>query len=297
MIGIIYQVILTFWLNILIYKNSFSATSVELQCFYGNDTIAELTVIERLELDKDITCYAINYNIAGAMGQATGALALGWVIASIVSWVVLNVNYTIIQHIKNNKKKLECYQCFVVIIWIIIGVTSSIILWIIIGLYYDRQWYLYLFKPENITIFLILQAMSYIFDTDIKKVPKSLEEHCRETMKIIQTEEMSRRRGYERTQLNRKKRSILREIAEQECKKIIAYETAVDIQEIKNIVQTAYNNIIEYNEDKEKEEAEELRIINGSTEDNDNTSSSNEETNFGPKQIIIECTCTQEIPS
>ena len=144
-----------------------------------------------------------------------------------------------------------------------------------------------LFKPENITIFLILQAMSHIFDTDIKKVPKSLEEHCRETMKIIQTEEMSRRRGYERTQLNRKKRSILREIAEQECKKMIAYETAVDIEEIKNIVQTAYNSIIEYNEDKEKEEAEELRTINGSTE----------ETNFGPKQIIIECTCTQEIPS
>ena len=79
-IGIIYQVILTFWLNILIYKNSFSDASVELQCFYCNSTIAELTVVERLELDKDITCYAINYNIAGAMGQATGALALGWVI-------------------------------------------------------------------------------------------------------------------------------------------------------------------------------------------------------------------------
>uniref|UniRef100_A0A1X7TXE3 Uncharacterized protein n=1 Tax=Amphimedon queenslandica TaxID=400682 RepID=A0A1X7TXE3_AMPQE len=99
-------------------------------------------------------------------------------------------------------------------------------------------------------------------------------------MKIQQIAEMSRRRGYERTQLKRKKRLILREMAEQECKRQIAYETAVEIddeEEIMNIVQTAYNNIMEYNEDREEEE---LRTINGSIGDDDSTI---EETNFGPE--------------
>ena len=284
---IIYEVTLTFCANILImYRNSnnlFSATSIELQCIYANGTIANLTAIERLELDEDILCYAINFNIAGAMGQATGALAFGWVVTSILTWVVLNVNYCIIQHVKNSKRKLECYKSSLSIIIAIIILQCLIAPLIIVGLcyiYYDRQWFLYLIKPENKTILTITVAMIYILNiTDIRKEPKSLEECCRETMKAQQIEEMSRRRGYERTQLNRKKRSILREMAEQECKKMIAYETAVDIndeEELKNILLTAYNNIMKYNEDREEKE---LRRVNGPIEDNDDTSSSNEETN------------------
>uniref|UniRef100_A0A1X7TXS8 Uncharacterized protein n=1 Tax=Amphimedon queenslandica TaxID=400682 RepID=A0A1X7TXS8_AMPQE len=114
-------------------------------------------------------------------------------------------------------------------------------------------------------------------------------------MKTQQKAEMSRQRGYERTQLKRRKRLILREMAEQECKRMIAYETAVDIndeEEIMNIVLTAYHNIMEYNGDREEVE---LRTINGSIEDDDKTI---EETNFGPESEhnpLLTIQNTQEI--
>ena len=173
---IIFEVIYVFCANILItYKNNnnpFSATSIELQCFYDNDTIAELTAIERQEQDEDVHCFAINFNIEGAMGQATGALAMRWIIMSVLTWIVLNVNYTVTQHIKKSKGKFRCYQWFLLIIMVIIILTSSIVL-------------LYLKQPKNIVvIFIIIGIVPYIFNTDIEKEPKSLEEHCREAMKM-----------------------------------------------------------------------------------------------------------------
>ena len=219
---IISQVILTFFANILItYTNNnnlFSATSIELQCSYDNGTIVNLTAIKTLKLDKDILCIAINFNIAGAMGQATGALALGWIITSIASWIILYVNYCIIQHcIKNNERKLKCYQCSLCIILVIIILAIAIILCIIIGHYYNTQpeWYLYLFKPENGTVLVVIGAVLCI---------------CMAT-------------------------------------------ATTDIEKESN------------NEVREKEE---LWPIYGPTEDNDNTSSSNEETNFRPPQAIVE---------
>ena len=182
---IIAQVTLTFCTNILIIytnnNNLFSATSIELQCYYANGTIVELTAIERLQLDEDIYCIAINFNIAGAMGQATGALAFGWVIASIASWTGLNVNYWIVQRIKNNKRKFKCYELFLLIIIILAIMASGSIIPIV--LYFNAQLFLYLIKPENAIILIILIAVVYIIhNPDIRKEPKSLEEHCRETM-------------------------------------------------------------------------------------------------------------------
>ena len=121
---IIIQVILIFWYNILIiYKNNnnpFSVTSVELQCFYDNDTIAELTAIERQELDEDIHCFAINFNTSGAMDQATGALAFGWIVTTILTWVVLNVNYTITQRIKKVKESSDTINGSYSLLWLLL---------------------------------------------------------------------------------------------------------------------------------------------------------------------------------
>ena len=183
--SIIVQVTWTFCANILIIytnnNNLFSATSIELKCFYANDTIANLTAIERLQLEKNIFCFAINYNIAGAMGQATGTLALGWVVASILTWIALNVNYCIVQRIKNSKKKFRCYELFLLIIITLTIIASGSI--IVIVLYFNAQLFLYHIKPENATIIIILIAVVYIIhNPDIRKEPKSLEEHCRETM-------------------------------------------------------------------------------------------------------------------
>ena len=156
---------------LITYKNNnnpFSATSIELHCFYDNDTTVELTAIERQELDEDICCLAINFNIAGA----AGALALRWIIMSVLAWVVLNVNYTIIQHIKKCKGKFECYQWFLFTIMVLIILTNSIVL-------------LYLKNPKNMPqIFIIFGIVPYIFSPNIEKEPKSLEEHCRKTMKM-----------------------------------------------------------------------------------------------------------------
>ena len=182
-IWIIYQVTVTFCTNILIIyanNNPYSATSVELECFYDNGSIAELTAIERLELNKNIICFAINYNIAGAMGQATSALAMGWIITSVLTWIILKLNYKITKRIKNTKK-LECYKVFSIIIVVIIGLTNFIVrkAMPVIGLYYYTQWFL---QPENATILVIFEAMTHILHTDITKEPKSFEEHCRKTM-------------------------------------------------------------------------------------------------------------------
>ena len=218
-------VIWTFCTNILIIytnnNNLFSATSIELQCFNENGTIANLTAIERLQLDEDIVCYAINFNIAGAMGQATGALAFGWVVGSIITWVVLNVIYCII---KNNKCNLEFYKWFLFIITIIISLLSIIAQWIIIGLGYDRQWFFYLMKPENITIFIILIAVMFIFDTNITKEPKSFEEHYRETMN---------------TQLEKK----LKEMPDKEFKRVIMNIAKLEYQRllVKEIVEKYFD--------------------------------------------------------
>ena len=282
----IYEVIWVFCTNIFIRytnnNNPFSATSIELHCFYRNSTIAQLTAIERLETEEDIICYAINYNIAGAMGQATGALAFGWIVTSIVIWVALNMNNSIIQCIKNSKKsqqKFKFYECFLCFIMLTIVLVYIIVSFIIIGIYYDKQLYYYLFKPENMLILVAFAVVPYILDTNIKKEPKSLEECSRETMKVYQKElkRVTIRRGYERsTHLKEKKRLILSEMAEHECKRLIAYETAVDVndsKEIKNIVLTAYNNILGYY-NRDREEEEELTTV---TEDDNEAMLSQEE--------------------
>lgn len=190
MFMIIGAVIWTFCGNILIfYKNKnnlFSATSIVLQCF--NDTITNLTAIERPELEEDTTCYAINFNIAGAMGQATGALAFGWAMTAILTWIILNVNYKIKQHTytKNNDdiKMFYKWLLFISLFTIILRTIVAVSL-IIIGLYcykYDcsLDYTYYIIRPENELIFEILIATQYTFDVNIKKEPKSLEEHCRE---------------------------------------------------------------------------------------------------------------------
>lgn len=288
--GVIWTVCANIFITYTNNNNLLSATSTELQCFHDNGTKAELILTEREKLDEDIhvLCYAINFNIPGAMGQVTGALTFGWVMASILTWIELNVNYTIIQCIKNSKKNLKCCKWFLTIIEFMITLIVTVLLCIIAALYNNKQWSSYLFfKPESITIFLILASVIFAYSNNIKKEPKSLEECCSETMKERQKAEMSRRRGYERTQLKRKNRLILREMAEQECKRQLAYETAIGIddEETMDIVQTAYDNIMEHYEDRE----EELRTINGSIE----------ETSFGPESDhnpLPTIQNTQEIP-
>ena len=180
---IMYVMMWVFLTNILIIytnnNNLFSATSIELQCIYANGTIANLTAIERLELEEDIICWAINFNIAGAMGQATGALAFGWIITSIVSWIILNVNNWIKQRIKimeSCKRNFKYWKIFLFISGTIIGVAYVATIYIILAL--NIIWlYLYVFRPENALIITILGAAPFIFDKNItKKNPPDEEE-------------------------------------------------------------------------------------------------------------------------
>ena len=53
-------------------------------CFYNNGTeVGQLTPEEAMGLEDNVTCFAWSLNIGEAAGQATGILALTWVVVSV----------------------------------------------------------------------------------------------------------------------------------------------------------------------------------------------------------------------
>ena len=158
---------------------------------------------------EDKECFAINLNLGGAVGHVTGVLALCWVVVATVTWILLNLIY---------KFKKSCRRFTCTLTHIDILVRIMIILFII----YDWN---YLLTPEYYLFYIILWASATIIDTDIKKAPKSLEEHCREVMEQKTREECEWI-----------KRKYMKSVVEVECTRIIIDEAiAINEEEMKII--------------------------------------------------------------
>ena len=175
---IVFQTVLVFLSNILIgypLNDKPYAKSMELDCYYlMNYSLVEeysKAVLTILELEE-VWCFAINFNIAAASGQATGALALSWLIVSVETWILLNVN----NKIKNPllQRSERSYWCWFVPI-VTIGSAGVITATLIAYFFYHEQWVYFLFQPENGLFTLILWASLLIMDTDNVREPEIFE--------------------------------------------------------------------------------------------------------------------------
>ena len=155
-------------------------------CFYFvNRTHVDLNLDESAALDEDVECFKWNTDLGNALGQATGTLAIAWIIVSVEIWIMLNLGHRLKKYVKTAPKKLrKCrmyYSCFS-IGFIPVG---SIMLYIglSIAAFQGVTWLVYLIELKNFLIIFILLSSMIMFCIPIQKESKSLEEHCKETMK------------------------------------------------------------------------------------------------------------------
>lgn len=231
---IVFQTVLVFLSNIFteypLNDNPYTAKSIEFDCYYlMNYSLVEEYSKAVLIILEPVWCFAINFNITAANGQATGALALSWLIVSVETWILLNVN----NKIKKYSKNVKLSYCHWFIAIVTIGSAGVIAAIFIAFFFYREQWVYFLFQPENGLFILISWASLLIMDTDNVREPKTYEEYCRE--RVIQEDT-----PYELTQ------SILKEMIGHECKRLLASKTITNTNEdeMKRIVMNTFNDII-----------------------------------------------------
>lgn len=187
MVGDVFCTTWVFWSNVLVqYSDGYNPyvaithNSIEFDCFFiHNDSVAELGSEKALYSEEDITCFAINFNVGGAMGQATGTLAFVWVIVYCETWLALHVSHYIKQH--SNEERYKYYLALSVIIALVVVLTSyGLVLYAMIfnsnrhRLYFNTSenalFFLNLFtKPENMLFFLNLIGTVFITVSSNKK--------------------------------------------------------------------------------------------------------------------------------
>ena len=164
-VEVVFYTMWVFWFNIiLIYPNNSNPHAVyscEVNCFYlSNYSKIELSTAERLTLEEAIKCFAINFNIAGAMSQATGILAFTWILVAILTWMLLNVNQ-LIHRVTGTRCSRFCYFHYVAIH--IVHIIADFAWVAIIIAYNDREWYSFVATPENnLVIAVVLGSASVI---------------------------------------------------------------------------------------------------------------------------------------
>ena len=161
MVGDVFCTAWVFWSNVLVqYSDDYNPyvaithNSIEFDCFFiNNDSVAELGSEKALYSEEDITCFAINFNVGGAMGQATGTLAFAWVIVYCETWLALHVSHYIRQ--RSNKERYKYYLALSVTVALVVVLTSySLVLYIMI--HNSNRHRLYFSTSENALFFLNL---------------------------------------------------------------------------------------------------------------------------------------------
>ena len=195
MVGDVFCTMWVFWSNVLVqYSDGYNPyvaithNSYEFDCFFiNNDSVAELGSEKSLYSEEDITCFAINFNVGGAMGQATGTLAFVWVIVYCETWLALHVSHYIKQ--RSNKERYKCYLALSVIVALVVVLTSyGLVIYAMIHnsnrhrLYFSTSenalFFLNLFtKPENILFALNLIGTVFITISSNKKNIKEETDH------------------------------------------------------------------------------------------------------------------------
>ena len=253
-IEVVHYVIWAFWFNIiLIYPNNSNphdAYSYELNCYYLNYTEIELSTAERLTTKEAIKCIGFNSNIAGAMSQVTGILAFTWILASILTLILLKFKHCVMKKCNRTQCK-QCKQCkhtcskcslFYYIVIHIVHLSIDIAWIAIIVNYNDKKWYSYVATPENNLLIAVFLGSVSVIGFPIEKAPtKTLEELCREAMKRKKPQEQIIKKYTKSTQIA-------------ECIRILLNETITESNE-KDIIADILNNISD-----EEEELNEVAI-------------------------------------
>ena len=126
---IFYSIWIFFSNTFIIYEGYNNPYSIEFNCFYDNGTLVEISPLEQITITDPVWCYAINTNIAEAAGQATGALAMAWLIASIETWIIIKIKLKFKKTENSNEKnKIKAYICYLLII-LTITTIAIIIIW------------------------------------------------------------------------------------------------------------------------------------------------------------------------
>lgn len=262
-VNIMFYCTLIFFSNIFIaYRgnnNPYEAYSTELYCFYDNDTLVELNHWERMELQEPMQCYAINFNISGAMGQVTGALALAWIIAAIITILPTTI-CKIYKNIKEYIRGKSCLTDCKNIIWkdVIKTLPWSLLIFCLlitimnsICMCYDYKSKLppYILPLENIFIVITVPLLQFGFSVcncpKKASISQEQEEQHRQTLEKIILKHLEKP---SKRQLKSKVKIILNqiipEIIEFEYKRMLANEVKITDDKIKKLVKSVSDKVL-----------------------------------------------------
>lgn len=159
-IRIIFYTLWIFFSNtFIIYEGYNNPYNIELNCFYDNGTLVELSHWEQMM--EPVWCYVINTNIAWAAGLATGALAVAWLVAAIETWIIVKIKKKRDKsknlNEENKIKGCKAYFCKVYFYYLLIILAITTIAIIII--WTQRKFFTKeardVFLLENIVIIVI----------------------------------------------------------------------------------------------------------------------------------------------
>ncbi|XP_019857325.1 PREDICTED: uncharacterized protein LOC109585632 [Amphimedon queenslandica] len=99
----IYTMYVIAWILFIVLFNTFLTISTKydpydgLNCFGYYDNGSELKVTSEEQAESEnvtgISCYGLNFDIAGGIGHAGAILTLSWLFSSIVLWIKLKLYY------------------------------------------------------------------------------------------------------------------------------------------------------------------------------------------------------------
>ena len=78
--------------------------------FFSNLSKVEVSPQEALKLEEHIQCFTWQFNIGGAVGQATGTLAFTWLVSSVMIWIFVHLNHNYNSHEGKSKKGYKSHE-------------------------------------------------------------------------------------------------------------------------------------------------------------------------------------------
>ena len=194
-------------------NNPYAAYSIELNCSMKIDLPEAISQKQKND-SPQTTCenYTINLNMAGAAGQATGALALGWVISSIFTWLIVNACFICKSKnrncCENNSKIIVAIVLIVIILFLVFTVLAYIIYMAYghlqvhapaVGTWKDIICTWYALIPEYLLIIIIpLATIMGVTTSNIKKNTKIIEEYCKEIIQKERATEEQKQQAFKR---------------------------------------------------------------------------------------------------
>ena len=113
--------------------------------FFSNLSKVEVSPQEALKLEEHIQCFTWQFNIGGAVGQATGTLAFTWLVSSVMIWIFVHLNHNASYKESNCKRKYYFFLAAVIRITII---AFAVILMIITVIFTHKGWISFLSAIE-----------------------------------------------------------------------------------------------------------------------------------------------------